>query len=278
MRIAVAMMLGLAVMMNGCDDETAPRDVVPPLAPRGVFSTTGDGSVTLRWISNTESDLAGYRVYQSGCADCAYLRVGETPSSAFVVGGLVDGLTQYFAVSAVDRAGNESDLSYDNVFDTPRPAGSNLPLSEANAAPATAGYDFSAYQVLPAGDLNTDVYYALVGGVPLMVCPFTDTDIQDAGYSSSLDAVDWAPLAGWATSGTAELVPGHCYVVRIAPSDVHYAKFRVTALSSGQVVLDWAYQIAPNNQELKARPATGGTTRVRRAAIVAPSSADKVPS
>ena len=278
MRIAVAMMLGLAVMMNGCDDGTSPRDLVPPLAPRGVFSTTGDGSVTLRWLSNTESDLAGYRVYQSGRADGAYLRVGDTGGTTYVVGPLADGVTQYFAVSAIDRAGNESDLSYDDVFDTPRPAGSNLPLSEANAAPATAGYDFSAYEVLPAGDPNTDVYYALVGGVPLMVCPFTDTDIQDAGYATSLDAVDFAPLSGWATSGTAELVPGHCYVVRIAPSDVHYAKFRVISLSSGLVVLDWAYQIAPNNQELRAQPATGGATRVRRAAIGAPSSAAKVSS
>ena len=269
MRVAIAMMLGLAVMMNGCQDETAPRDVVPPAPPRGVFSTTGDGTVLLRWVANTESDLAGYRVYESDCAGgggCPYLSVGFTGATSYVVGPLPNGVTQYFAVSAVDRAGNESELSDGYVMDTPRPAGSNLPLTEANAAPATAGYDFSSYAVLPAGDLNTDIYYALVGGVPLMVCPFTDTDIQDAGYATSLDAVDWAPLAGWASSGTAELIPGHCYVVRIAPTDIHYAKFRVTSLTSGLVVLDWAYQIAPNNQELRARPSTG-VTRVRRAGL-----------
>ena len=278
MRIAIALMLGLAVMMTGCNGEsapptvvvpTAPLDVVPPAAPRGVFSVTGDGSVTLHWLANTEPDVAGYRVYQADCPNgpsCPYVRVGTTGATSFVVGPLANGVTQFLAVAAFDQSGNESDLSYENTMDTPRPAGSDLPLTEATAAPYAAGYDFSAYQVRPFDDPATDIYYQRVSGVPLMVCPFIDTDIQDAGYATTLDAVDFAPLAGWAASGTVELVPGHCYLVRIGSTSVNYAKFRVTGLSAGQVVLDWAYQVDPNNRELKAQPTAPGTPRVRRAA------------
>jgi len=289
MRIAMALMLGLAVMMTGCNDDstpptyvpTAPLDVTPPAAPRGVFSVTGDGSVAVHWLANTEPDVAGYRVYQADCPNgpsCPYLRVGTTGATSYIVGPLANGVTQFFAVAAFDQAGNESDLSYENTFDTPRPAGTDLPLTEATALPSFAGYDFSAYQVRPFDDPNTDVYYQRVSGVPLMVCPFIDTDIQDAGYASTLDAVDFAPLSGWTASGTVELVPGHCYLVRIGSTSVNYAKFRVTALSAGQVVVDWAYQIDPNNRELKAQPAAPTTPRVRRGAVSLTAGIQKVRS
>jgi hypothetical protein len=48
-----------------------------------------------------------------------------------------------------------------------------------------------------------------------------------------------------------ELIPGHCYIVWTW--DDHYAKFRVTGLSSTTVSMDWAYQTATGNPELHAR-------------------------
>ncbi|MGH7742096.1 MAG: hypothetical protein ACRENS_08745 [Candidatus Eiseniibacteriota bacterium] len=270
MRLATPLWIGLAVLLSGCDDQTAPRDLTPPAAPRGVYSVTGDGAVTLQWLANTEADVAGYRVYQADCPDgpsCPYMPVGATGSTTLWVGQLPNGQTRYFAVTAIDQAGNESELSYENVMDTPRPSGSGLLLTEATAAPATAGYRFAAYRVLPSDDPSTDIFYQLANGVPFMVCPFTDTDIQDAGYATSLDAVDFAPLVGWAASGTAELTPGHCYVLRLGLTSVNYAKFRVVSLSGGQVVLDWAYQVDPNNRELRAQPVQGSPARTRRASV-----------
>lgn len=270
MRIVTPIVLALALFVAGCTDETAPRDLVAPAAPRGVFSVTGDGTATLNWIANTESDLAGYRVYVSDCPNgpsCPYLHAGGTTSTWFQFNGLGNGVTQYFAVTAVDNAGNESALSKDIIQDTPRPAGRGLLLTEAGTAPATAGYDFSTFQVRPSDDLNTDMFYASSGGIALMVCPFADTDIQDAGFATTLDAVDYAPLAGWAASGTVELIPGHCYLVRVGSTTANYAKFQVTGLAGGQVVLDWAYQVDANNRELRARPATDRAPRVRRASL-----------
>jgi hypothetical protein len=262
--------LSAVVLLSGCDeDTTAPRDPYPPAAPRGLRSVTGDGQARLSWLANTESDVAGYRVYTSPCAsgpNCPFDRIGSTAGTVFVV-PLPNGATEYFAVAAYDRAGNESELSREDVFDTPRPAGFGLMLSDYVAAPATSGYDFSAYSVVPWDNPNVDVYFGYDGTVYRMLTRFTDVDLQDAGYTTSLDDVDYAPLSGWSRDGTVELIEGHSYVVRITNSiETHFAKFRVVALSAApaRAVLDWAYQVSPDNRELHARPARGEGVRVLR--------------
>jgi hypothetical protein len=244
----------------GCDDDTsAPRDLTPPAAPRGFYSVTGDGSVTLYWLENTERDLSGYRVFMSDCSsgqNCPYLRVGTTAGTTFTVNGLTNGVTQYFAVAAVDFAGNESPLTYEyvEVFDTPRPAGFGVRLTDVDVTPATSGWDFSSATRRPFDDDATDMYFGQSGGTFLMYV-WDDTDIQDAGWAPSLDAVDFAPDDGWAPSRSAELVQGHCYVVWTW--DDHYAKFRVTSVAAGEVMIDWAYQVDTGNRELRAHRAHG---------------------
>ncbi|MEO5618369.1 MAG: fibronectin type III domain-containing protein [Candidatus Eisenbacteria bacterium] len=267
--------LAAVVLLSGCDHErtriVAPRDLTPPAAPRGLFSVTGDGEVELQWYANTESDVVGYRVYKGPCADgesCPYDLVGATTGRSYVVSGLTNGTTRYYAVAAYDRAGNESDLTYEDIFDTPRPEGFGRALTNATDAPATAGYDFSAFTVRPWDDTRSDIYFSVAGGALRMAAPFTDTDLQDAGYAASLDAVDYAPSAGWSPTGTVELIVGHCYVARIESAGVYnFAKFRVTSLSGVRVVFDWAYQTDPNNGELMVAPSREEGPRVRRAAI-----------
>jgi len=188
--------------------------------------------------------------------------VGMTGATSYRVTGLANGETRYFAVAAYDRAGNESPLSYEDVFDTPRPEGFGDVLRSRPANPDLSGWDFSAYAVVPFDAEITDVYFDLRDGVPVMFAPFVDTDIQDAGYTGSLDGVDFAPLNGWSPSGTVELILGHSYVVWT--HDDHYAKFRVTSVSADRLVFDWAYQVDRGNRELKAR--TAGP-RVRRPGV-----------
>jgi hypothetical protein len=221
---------------------------------------TGDNAVKLSWLANTERDVAGYRVYEAPCAsghDCPYTRIGSTDVTTFTVTGLTNGVTRYYAVAAFDDAGNESDLSYDTVFDTPRPQGSGAELLSFLTSPASAGWDFAGERSRRWDDPLTDMFYGDNGSVSQMFVPLTG-DIQDAGYASSLDAVDFAPSAGWSPTGSVELIVGHCYVVRTP--DNHYAKFRVNpfiAAGSGPPIVDfdWAYQVATGNRELKARPA-----------------------
>ena len=257
MRKAIPVLLAvMSLGLMGCNDTTAPpRDVTPPAAPRGLYSTTGDGQVTLRWLQNTERDLAGYRIYSSPCAsgpDCPYDRVGSTSASQFAVTGIANGVTRFYAVAAVDVAGNESELSFEDVFDTPRPEGSAV-LGNFVSSPAGAGWDFSAFASRSSDDPSTDIFFGYNGAVYQMFAMDLLTDIQDAGYATSLDAVDYAPDGGWSPSGTVELIPGHCYIVWTR--DDHYAKFRVTGLSPNVVGFDWAYQTDRSNPELRAKRA-----------------------
>src|SRR6185436_15261675 len=250
--MGVVLILALAGCRDG-DRVAAVRDVTPPAGPRGLYSVTGDGKVNLYWLANTEADVAGYKVYVGDCArggNCPYDYVLTTTGTSAVVNTLANGTTRYFAVLAFDRAGNESELSGDStnedVFDTPRPAGAGLTVGTVTDEPAIAGLDLSAYgtgtfrQAWDGQDV--DVFQDVAGGQHYMYAAFTDTDIQDAGYATSLDAMGWAPDAGWSPDGTVQLIPGHNYVVWT--HDNHYAKFRVTNLtdSPSRVTIDWAYQ------------------------------------
>ena len=267
MRTLLTLVFGL-FLLAGCDDGkvVAPRHTSPPAAPRGLQSITGDNQVFLSWLANTESRVTGYRIYSGACAggrSCPYDRIGATTASTFVVEGLTNGQTRYFAVSAVDAEGNESDLSYDTIYDTPRPEGTGLALANYLSDSLHAGYDFSGFAIRSYTSPLVDIFYGASGGQVLMIAPFADTEIQDAGYANSLDAVDFAPAAGWSPSGTVELIAGHCYVV--ATNDNHFAKFRVTSLTSARVVVDWGYQVAAGNPELGSRPdaARGGPRQAR---------------
>jgi hypothetical protein len=245
-------------LLSGCshnDTYTGPSDIYAPAAPQSVVSTTGDRTVWLNWLPNTEEDVAGYRIYEGPCAsgpECPYTFIGMTTGTSYSINGLANGVTRFFAVAAVDYAGNESELSYEDVFDTPRPEGFGLRLMNADDDPDLSGYDFSRYSVVPFDDEETDIFFAFDGSIHLMFAAYEDTDIQGAGWVETLDEIDWAPENGWSPTGTTELIPGHAYVVWTY--DNHFAKFRVVSLSPERVVLDWAYQVATGNPELRARP------------------------
>jgi hypothetical protein len=256
MRLALGA-FALVLVASGCSENPVVfRDALAPASPQALYSVTGDGSVTLYWVRNTERDLAGYRVYIAPAYNGPYTPLSTTSATSYVVGSLTNGTTSYFAVAAYDDAGNESDLSTQNVNDTPRPAGTGVVLGTATAEPAAAsGYDFSSGTLRLSGDPLTDMYFDLSGGARLMYARDLQTDIQDAGYHV-LDDLDWAPSAGWSPTGSVELTVGHSYY--LVTRDNHYAKFRVVAVSNTSVQFDWAYQIDADNPQLARPPRAGG--------------------
>ena len=81
--------------------------------------TADAADVTLTWDANTESDLAGYRVYQgSGTDPTTFTRVQEitAPTTSATIKGL-DNTSHSFAVTAYTTAGLES--SYSNIVTIP---------------------------------------------------------------------------------------------------------------------------------------------------------------
>ncbi|MBW1767367.1 MAG: fibronectin type III domain-containing protein, partial [Deltaproteobacteria bacterium] len=84
-----------------------------------IFPTlTLAGSAIVTWTANTDSDLAGYRIYYSTSKGGPYGSSTDLipkPQISHTITDLTDGETYYFVVVAVDTAGNESPPSTPEV-------------------------------------------------------------------------------------------------------------------------------------------------------------------
>lgn len=249
----------LGLTLSAC--EVYVIDTTPPSIPTAIFTISLDNAVQLDWASNTEEDLAGYHVWVSNRYDGSYTRIGSTKYPQFVDYGAENGVTYYYGVTAYDFDGNESEISRDVVYDTPRPEGYNVELYDYVWFPEASGYDFSTYSVGIYDDNFTDVFFENAGGV-FYLNVWSDTDIQDMGFTATLDDISVAPTNGWSPSGSAEAIKGHTYVVWTW--DDHYAKVRVKDVTDSQVVFDWAYQTAPANPELMRAKTKAGRHLAKR--------------
>jgi fibronectin type 3 domain-containing protein len=85
-----------------------PRDTFPPAVPVNIRPSIAPNSIELNWDRNTESDLAGYRVYRaaSGGEFTKLAEVSAIPS--YSDRSVAHGQTYRYRVTAFDRAGNES--------------------------------------------------------------------------------------------------------------------------------------------------------------------------
>ena len=75
-------------------------------------------SVFLVWDSSTQTNIAGYQVY-CGTRSHHYTSVQSTSTESALIPDLVEGKTYYFAVTASNTFGLESDLSEELVFTVP---------------------------------------------------------------------------------------------------------------------------------------------------------------
>ena len=258
--------LGAMLLLTGCNDGDTIVFVEdnPPAVPTGVYTITGDGLVVVLWNPVRQEDVAGYGVYRSATLDGEYARIATMTSredDEYTDFDVVNGITYFYAVDAFDHAGNESELSYEAAFDTPRPEGTGETIFARLEQPARSGIDFSDWgrsRFVTAWDApDADVFFQTVGNVLFAkgtVIGNLPNDVQDMGWTASMDDVSWAPEDGWsvAPSGV-EMIEEHTYVVWT--HDSFFAKFRVTAILRSQgvptgLVLDWAYQVDQSNPEL----------------------------
>jgi Fibronectin type III domain len=108
--VGLVLLGALVACGGGANSGTAePAAESPPSAP------TGTATATLVWSDSSGASIAGYRVYH-GVASGTYLQskgsganVGRV--ATHVVSGLAAGQQYFFAVTAFDAQGNESDYS-----------------------------------------------------------------------------------------------------------------------------------------------------------------------
>ena len=114
-------------------------------------------SVTLAWDASPDTHVVGYNLYY-GVASGTYtteINVGTVTSAT--VTGLTAGVTYYFAVTAYDSFGQESDYSSEISYLVPAP-GPNLQISRAPTGQFTltvTGLTGQTYQILASPDLTT---------------------------------------------------------------------------------------------------------------------------
>jgi subtilisin family serine protease len=111
-------------------------DLTPPAAPTGLTAAAGDRQVALDWSNNAEADLAGYRVYRRN-TDGSWSTIASTTGSAYTDGGLSNGTTYTYRVTAYDNspAANES-------------APSNEASATPSRAPITKDYQPAGYTIV----------------------------------------------------------------------------------------------------------------------------------
>lgn len=93
--------------------EVVAEDSFPPLVPSGLVSIAAGNYVSLSWDENREKDLAGYRVWrkEEGKADFVLLTPQPLSENAFNDTTVEKNKRYHYAVTALDKSGNESRLS-----------------------------------------------------------------------------------------------------------------------------------------------------------------------
>jgi serine protease AprX len=86
-------------------------DTTAPAAPTGLKATAGNGSVTLDWTDNPETDAVSYKIYRTTDDTWSASAIATTTVSSYTDTGLTNGIAYTYRVSAHDASNNESDPS-----------------------------------------------------------------------------------------------------------------------------------------------------------------------
>lgn len=182
--------------------QSLPTDSNPPAKPMGLAVTSPDGTsgtLLLTWTANSESDLAGYKVYRSTTSGGSYnfvTTVGTSSSPSYTDTGLTNGTPYYYVVTAFDTSGNESAYSSEAIgtpTDTQPPAAPQNLTATAGDGQVTLNWtantesDLDHYNVY-RGTTNGGPYTLIVsqGGTS-----FTDTGLTNGTtYYYVVTAVD----------------------------------------------------------------------------------------
>lgn len=248
--LLLAALLPLLLTFQACHkhDDIFDADYSAPAPPTGLTVLNGDQRVDLAWNYNRENDVDGYNVYAASSFNGKYQKIGTTSKNYFVDEGIKNGKTYYYAVTAFDYDGNESELSTAYARATPRPEGFDKIIMDYRQFPSSAGFAFKTVEILPYTDTYTDVFLDIDQGVPYL-CVYEKASIKDMGQTRDIYDIPEPPTSGWASTDDAKAIVNHTYV--ILTEDGNYAKLRVSKITSQSITFDWSYQTIAGNPDLK---------------------------
>lgn len=234
-------------------------DDTPPAAPTNLIVKAGDNFNELFWDYNRESDVSGYNIYYSDSYDGKYELIGNTTDNYYIDRDAINGEKYFYAITAFDYNGNESELSYDYAYGVARPEGFNQIVYDYQKFPETSGYSFAKKKIVPFDGADADFFFENFQG-EYFLNVWYDTDIQDLGATNSIYEVNLAPTDGWVPLEEGENVKyvhaeiGHTYIIWTI--DNHFAKIRISQITEQRIVFDWAYQMLEGERQLKRAVAT----------------------
>ena len=190
---------------------------LPPAAPTGLSATPGNGTVSLNWNDNGESDLAGYNVYRSTTQGSGYSKLNGSllSTSNYTDNSVANGTTYYYVVTAVDTGTNESGYSSE-VSATPSPTAGQTPYPGPNPHPIPGRIQAEDYDIGGEGV----AYHDTTSGNSGNQYRTENVDIEtcgEGGYN-----------VGWIASG--EWLE---YVVNVAYSGTYNVTVRVASQTAG---------------------------------------------
>jgi hypothetical protein len=213
-------------------DSSVPTDV------EGVQATPDDGSVTLKWSPATDDTaVTGYYVY-SGLASVAdgggsytFGSVDAGASTTYSMDNLSNGLTYYFAVTAYDAAGNESEFYSQEVSSTPEASGTG---------------DFTAPTVTKASALTSTLVEVTFSEDVVLPTPGKSAFSMEASDGTALEVID-AYLSEDASTvfvTTSDQTEGTQYVVTASSSITDKAENPIVSGTSDLAVFDGSGAVA----------------------------------
>jgi len=164
------------------------------------FTSLGANSVNVAWDASPDSGIAGYNVYFGTASRSYQNQVAVGTNLAAAVSGLADGTKYYFAVTALNAAGLESDYSTEISYSTP---GGNQPptISVIGNQTITAGQSTGPL-AFTVGDAQTPVLNLTVSGSSSVTSLVPNANITFGGNGANR-TVTVTPAAG--QTGSAQI-------------------------------------------------------------------------
>jgi hypothetical protein len=100
-----------ATSQRSAEVEITPEDKFPPPVPTGVAAVVSTGSIELVWEPSAAPDLAGYRIYRAAGAGPLEKLAETREAPSYTDAKIEPGKSYRYAVTAFDKAGNESEMS-----------------------------------------------------------------------------------------------------------------------------------------------------------------------
>jgi len=144
-RVLLALLIISHLVISGCDSKlevaapppmpapasSPPTDTMPPAQIMGLIATDAyDGRINLWWDKSAADDFDHYTVYASQPEITSVVgiaprqQIKDISITTYQVTGLEAGVTHYFAVTAVDKTGNENkNVTSVRSLSTPMPRG-----------------------------------------------------------------------------------------------------------------------------------------------------------